>query len=52
MEIKVCRGFPLWLSGKEPTCQCRRHGFNPQFGKIPHVTEQLSLCTSATEPML
>ena len=26
----------LWrLSGKEPTCQCRRHGFNPFVGKIP-----------------
>ena len=24
-----------WLSGKEPACQCRRHGFNPWVGKIP-----------------
>ena len=22
-------GFPNGTSGKEPTCQCRRHGFNP-----------------------
>ena len=22
-------GLPWWLSGKESTCQCRRHGFNP-----------------------
>ena len=22
-------GFPWWLSGKESTCQCRRHGFDP-----------------------
>ena len=27
-----------WLSGKEPSCQCRRHkrgGFSPWVGKIP-----------------
>ena len=23
------------ISGKESTCQCRRHGFNPWVGKIP-----------------
>ena len=28
-------GFPWWLSNKEPTCQCRRWGFNPWVGKIP-----------------
>ena len=30
--------FPGSTSGKEPTCQCRRHkrcGFNPWLGKIP-----------------
>ena len=30
--------LPLWLRGKESTCQCRRHricGFNPWVGKIP-----------------
>ena len=25
---------PRWLSGKEYTCQCRRHGFDPWVGKI------------------
>ena len=25
----------LWLSRKETTCQCRRHGFNPWVSKIP-----------------
>ena len=24
-----------WCSGKESTCQCRRHGFDPWVGKIP-----------------
>ena len=28
-------GLPRWLSGKESTCQCRRHRFNPWVGKIP-----------------
>ena len=30
-------GFPGGVSGKEPTCQCRRHkrhGFNPRVRKI------------------
>ena len=32
------RGLPRWLSGKEFTCQCRRHrrcGFDSWVGKIP-----------------
>ena len=31
-------GFPGGASGKEPTCQCRRHkrrGFDPWVKKIP-----------------
>ena len=31
-------GFPGGASGKESTCQCRRHkryGFDPQVGKTP-----------------
>ena len=28
-------GLSGWLSGKEPTCQCRRLGFDPWVGKIP-----------------
>ena len=28
-------GLSLWLSGKESTCQCRRHGSNPWVGTIP-----------------
>ena len=39
-----------WLSGKESACPCRGHGFDPWSGKIPHATEQLSPCTTTTEP--
>ena len=34
----VIRGLPLWHSGKESACQCRRYNrcmFNPWIGKIP-----------------
>jgi len=34
----VLRGFPGGASGKEPTCQCKRHkrcGFDTWVGKIP-----------------
>ena len=32
----TCDGMgSLVLSRKEPTCQCRRHRFNPWVGKIP-----------------
>ena len=34
-------GLPWWLSGKESTCQCRRHRFDPWSRKIPHSSEQL-----------
>ena len=27
--------LPRWLSGKEPTCQCKRLRFSPWVGKIP-----------------
>ena len=36
--VLYLRGFPVGTSGKEPTCQCRRHKrhrFNPWVGKIP-----------------
>ena len=52
-------GLPWWLSGKEPSCQCRRHRFESWSGKTPHATKQLkqcaatdllSLCSGACEP--
>ena len=48
---KTNKGLPWWLSGKESTCQCRRH-FNPWSRKIPRATQQLSLCTTTIKPVL
>ena len=43
------KGCPWWLSGKEIACQCRRHGFNPWYRKIPHATERLNPCATSIE---
>ena len=48
--IRIVWGLPWWLSGEESACQCRRHRFESWSGKIPHATEQLSLCSRAWEP--
>ena len=40
---------PWYLGGKESTCQCKKHEFDPWSREIPHVTEQLRLCTVTTE---
>lgn len=37
---------------KNLPASCRRHGFNPRSGKIPHATKQLSLCIITTESVL
>ena len=34
-------GLPWWLSSEESSCQCRRRGFDPWFGKIPWKREWL-----------
>ena len=34
-KTNLFREHPWWVSGKESTCQCRRHGFNPWVRKIP-----------------
>ena len=31
-------GLYMWLSGKESTCQCRRHGFNRWVEKMANYT--------------
>ena len=46
------QGLPWWHSGWESACQCKGHGFKPWSGKIPHAAEQLSPCTTTTEPTL
>ena len=51
-KIKRVLGLPWWLSGKESTYPCKRHGFNPWSGKIPHPVEQLSPSTATIEPVL
>ena len=43
-------GFPGGSVIKKSACQCRRHGFDPWSGKIPHALEQLTPCASAVEP--
>ena len=49
--INLLPGLPWWLRGKESACQCRRHGFDPWSGKIPHAVEQLSpsVCLSVAQ---
>jgi len=42
-------GFPGGASGKESTCQCRRHKrhrFNPWVGKMPWFKHTVSLIYS------
>ena len=34
-RVPTHAGLPWWLSGKESTCQCRRHGLDPWVGRIP-----------------
>ena len=34
-RVPTHAGLPWWLSGKESTCQCRRHRFDALVGKIP-----------------
>ena len=44
------QGFHGGSVVKESAHQCRRPGFDPWSGKIPHATEQLSLCTTLLSP--
>ena len=45
-------GLPLWLSGKESTCQCRRHRFDPWPRKIAQATVPPSLLATTIKPVL
>ena len=45
-------GHPWWLSGKECTCQCRRHRFNPWSRNIPHQFSSVAQsCRTLCDPM-
>ena len=44
--------LPWWLIGKESAYQCRRRGFDSWSGKVSCAMEQLSSCTTITEPVL
>ena len=46
---KPIRRLPLWLSGKESACQCRRYGFDSWSRKILHAVGQVSPCATTTE---
>ena len=46
------RDFPGGAVVKNPPANAGGHRFEPWSGKIPHALEQLSLCTTTTEPML
>ena len=52
VSFKKTWGLPWWRSGYESSCQRRGHGFEPWSRKIPHAAEQLSPCTTTTEPAL
>ena len=44
-------GIPWWLSGKESARQCRRHGLDPWFGKVPwSETESRSVLSDSLRP--
>ena len=44
-------GFPGGTVVKNPSANARDR-FEPWYGKIPHAAEQLSPCTTTTEPAL
>ena len=51
LNKKFETGLRWLLSGKESTCQCKRHRFDAQPGRIPLGVVQLSW-RAATEPVL
>ena len=48
---RIKLGLSWWRSGWESACQCRGHGFEPWFEKIPHAAEQLGPWATTTEPV-
>ena len=46
------KGLPWWYCGWESACHHRGHRFDLWSGKIPHASEQLSLCATTIETEL
>ena len=44
------KGTSLVVQWIRITCKCRGHRFNPWSGKTAHASEQLSPCSTASEP--
>ena len=54
-ELIPSKGLPRWLSGKEFTCQWRRHGFHAWSGRMPtchRATKPMRLCSRACKGQL
>ena len=47
---KYKSGASLVVQWLRFTCWCRRQGFDPSSGSVPHGMEQLSPCARAVEP--
>ena len=54
LQFQMATRPPWWgrISGWESACQCKGHEFDTWSRKIPHASEQLSLCPTAPEPTL
>ena len=50
--LKHCLCFPGGTVVKNLPANSGGHRFEPWSGKIPHAMEQLSPCTTTTEPVL
>ena len=49
-QKQVIGDFPGGAVVRNPPDNTGENGFEPWFGKIPHATEQPSLCATTTEP--
>ena len=52
IRTKADGGASLVVQWLRIACQCRGHEFEPWSRKIPYAAEQLSPCTTTTEPVL
>ena len=45
-------GLPWWLSGKEFTCQCRRHGLNKSLHQEDPLEKEMATHSSKSQTQL